>query len=39
MEMDNQYWWGISNKAWLKLACERIGGVVIGKLGNHAVLL
>lgn len=25
-------WRGISNKAWLELACEQIGGIVDGEL-------
>lgn len=29
MEIDDQYWWGFSNKAWHELACERIGRVVV----------
>lgn len=35
MELNNRYWWGFSNRAWLELACEGIGGVVIGEHRNH----
>lgn len=28
----------IFNMAWLELACDRDGRVVVGKLRNHAVL-